>query len=193
MRSVASPTNRPRGEWSSRTRPCPGLAPPEAGALLGVAAPTSVEEMRAAAAALLDLGPQAVLLKGGRLPAPEAEAAEGGAAEAAEGRAAVGMVDVYADAEHGVVELRYRRVATNNTHGAGCTLAAAVAAELAKQVHSGTGPLQPLEAVRAARAYVAEVFAASAGGKVGTGLRGPLNHARALWRGGSDGAVHDEL
>lgn len=199
MRSVASPTNRPRGEWSSRTRPCPGLAPPEAGALLGVAAPTSVEEMRAAAAALLDLGPQAVdlgpqavLLKGGRLP-PEAEAAEGGAAEAAEGRAAVGMVDVYADAEHGVVELRYRRVATNNTHGAGCTLAAAVAAELAKQVHSGTGPLQPLEAVRAARAYVAEVFAASAGGKVGTGLRGPLNHARALWRGGSDGAVHDEL
>jgi len=165
---------------------------PKAGALLGVTAPTSVKEMRAAAAALLDLGPQAVLLKGGRLP-PEAEAAEGGAAEAAEGRAAVGMVDIYADAEHGVVELRYRRVATNNTHGAGCTLAAAVAAELAKQVHSGTGPLQPLEAVRAARAYVAEVFAASAGGKVGTGLRGPLNHARALWRGGSDSAVHDEL
>ncbi|EOD29696.1 hypothetical protein EMIHUDRAFT_55659, partial [Emiliania huxleyi CCMP1516] len=158
----------PTATWSS--------LPSKAGALLGVAAPTSVEEMRAAAAALLDLGPQAVLLKGGRLPAPEAEAAEGGAAEAAEGRAAVGMVDVYADAEHGVVELRYRRVATNNTHGAGCTLAAAVAAELAKQVHSGTGPLQPLEAVRAARAYVAEVFAASAGGKVGTGLRGPLNH-----------------
>ena len=33
------------------------------------------------------------------------------------------------------MELRYERVDTPNTHGAGCTVAAAIAAELAKQVH----------------------------------------------------------
>jgi len=42
------------------------------------------------------------------------------------------MVDIFADEEHGVVELRYNRLATRNTHGAGCTLAAAVAAELVR-------------------------------------------------------------
>ena len=44
---------------------------PEAGTLLGRAAPTSVQEMRAAATDLLALGAQAVLLKGGRLPEDE--------------------------------------------------------------------------------------------------------------------------
>jgi hydroxymethylpyrimidine/phosphomethylpyrimidine kinase len=50
-----------------------------------------------------------------------------------------------------IVELRYARVDTNNTHGAGCTLAAAVAAELAKQVHAnGDDALDVLAAVRQA-------------------------------------------
>mmetsp|Transcript_30654 Transcript_30654/g.93795 ORF Transcript_30654/g.93795 Transcript_30654/m.93795 type:complete len:532 (-) Transcript_30654:238-1833(-) len=136
---------------------------PEAGALLGRAVPTSVAEMRQAALDLLALGPQAVLLKGGRLPEGE------------------GMVDVFVDAEHGIVELRYDRIDTSNTHGAGCTLAAAVAAELSKQVHVGT-VVEPLAAVRAARSYVATVFDSSSGIRIGTGLRGPLNHARAKWQ-----------
>ena len=53
---------------------------PEAGTLLGRAAPSTVEEMRTAAADLLALGAKAVMVKGGRLPDGE-------------------MVDVYADRE----------------------------------------------------------------------------------------------
>lgn len=125
---------------------------PEAGKLLDRPAPTTVAEMREAASALVALGATSVLLKGGRL-------AEGD------------MVDVYADAQpnvghsaHGgarIVELRYARVETSNTHGAGCTLAAAVAAALAKQVHAGR-PIDTLSAVQEAREYLSTVFEASA-------------------------------
>lgn len=139
---------------------------PEAGTLLGRAAPATVDEMRVAAGDLLDLGAQSVLLKGGRLAAGE-------------------MIDVYADrdAKGGVrlVELKYDRVETTNTHGAGCTLAAAVAAELAKQRHASTGDLDVLAAVRAARAYLGSVFGVSAKLRIGEGGRGPLNHAHAAW------------
>jgi hydroxymethylpyrimidine kinase/phosphomethylpyrimidine kinase len=135
---------------------------PEAGALLGRPAPIDLEEMRTAANDLLDLGARSVLLKGGRLPE------------------AAGMVDIYADREHGLVELWFDRLTTQNTHGAGCTLAAAIAAELAKQMHAGA-PADPFAAVKAARAYVAAVFNASSQMRVGTGSRGPLNHARAPW------------
>ena len=141
---------------------------PEAGTLLGRDPPSTVDEMRAAAADLLSLGAKAVVLKGGRLPHGE-------------------MVDIYADREGeggGVrlVELRHERQPTSNTHGAGCTLAAAIAAELAKQVHAGVSPLDVLGAVRAARDYLASVFAASVNLSIGMGERGPLNHARAPWR-----------
>lgn len=129
---------------------------PEAGKLLDRPAPTTVAEMREAASALVALGATSVLLKGGRL-------AEGD------------MVDVYADAQHDaqpnvghsahggarIVELRYARVETSNTHGAGCTLAAAVAAALAKQVHAGR-PIDTLSAVQEAREYLSTVFEASA-------------------------------
>jgi hydroxymethylpyrimidine kinase/phosphomethylpyrimidine kinase len=137
---------------------------PEAGALLGIAAPSTVDEMKAAASQLLGLGAQSVLLKGGRL-------AEGD------------MVDIYGDkGEAGVriVELRYARIDTPNTHGAGCTLAAAVAAELAKQVHAGRTP-DTLAAAKGAREYLKTVFEVSAELRVGKGERGPLNHALAAW------------
>lgn len=119
---------------------------PEAGKLLSQAPPQSVEQMRTAAERLLEMRAQSVLLKGGRLSKGD-------------------MVDVYADrgGEHGavrIVELRYERIETQNTHGAGCTLAAAIAAELAKQVHAGY-PVDTLGAVRAAREYLRDVFVAS--------------------------------
>ena len=142
---------------------------PEAGKLLGRAAPTSVSEMRDAAKDLVGLGARSVLLKGGRL---------GEDAKDEEGRKQ-DMVDIYADRDKDgvrLVELRYARVETSNTHGAGCTVAAAVAAELAKQVHAGSKDVDTLKAVRDARTYLANVFKASADLKVGKGERGPLNH-----------------
>jgi hydroxymethylpyrimidine/phosphomethylpyrimidine kinase len=79
--------------------------------LLGTAVRT-VDEMKDAGRALLELGPAAVLVKGGHL----------------ESRTAA--VDVYVD-DDGVVELTGPRHDTTDTHGTGCTLAAASAARMA--------------------------------------------------------------
>jgi hydroxymethylpyrimidine/phosphomethylpyrimidine kinase len=104
----------------------------EAQALSGRRA-DSVATMRDAAAAILALGPRAVLVKGGHL--------------------ADRACDVLATAD-GVVELDAPRHAVGPTHGTGCTLSAAITAELARG--------RPLdEAVRAAKAYVGRAIAAS--------------------------------
>ena len=66
------------------------------------------------------------------------------------------------------------RIATENTHGTGCTLAAAIAALLARGL-----PLA--EAVRAAKAYVTEAIRAADRLSVGHG-HGPVHHFHALWR-----------
>ena len=66
------------------------------------------------------------------------------------------------------------RIATKNTHGTGCTLSAAIAAQL------GRGESVP-EAVRKAKAYVYEAIAHADELSVGHG-HGPTNHFAALWR-----------
>jgi hydroxymethylpyrimidine/phosphomethylpyrimidine kinase len=85
-----------------------------------------------AARALHALGPRAVLLKGSALAA--ASAAE--------------AVDVFCDAR-GVVELRGPRIETDNVHGAGCALSAAICARLARGE-------ELLEAVRGAKAWLTD-------------------------------------
>ena len=82
--------------------------------------------------ALRGLGARAVLIKGGH--------AEGADA-----------VDILAD-EEGELPLAAPRVATSNTHGTGCTLSSAIAAELAK----GASLRQ---AVTSAKAYVTAAIA----------------------------------
>ncbi|MGW7519601.1 bifunctional hydroxymethylpyrimidine kinase/phosphomethylpyrimidine kinase [Streptomyces sp. NPDC054796] len=101
--------------------------------------------MRKAAAALLAYGPRWALIKGGHL----------------RGEA----VDLLTDGseEHW---LRAPRYDNRHTHGTGCTLASAVAAQLAK---GGTVP----EAVAAAKDYVTGAIAA--GFPLGEGL-GPVDH-----------------
>lgn len=92
---------------------------PEGARLLGTDAAGTEAELRDQAAALLDLGPRAVLLKGGHLADGEA-------------------LDVLALAgPDGVVlhELTAPRVATRNTHGTGCTLSSAIAAHAARARH----------------------------------------------------------
>ena len=58
---------------------------------------------------------------------------------------------------------------TGNTHGTGCTLAAAIAAELAKGA-------APLDAVRVAKAFLTNLLRASVGLQIGTGVQRPMNH-----------------
>jgi hydroxymethylpyrimidine/phosphomethylpyrimidine kinase len=84
---------------------------PEAEVLIGLTI-SSRDAQEEACRRLLDLGPRAVLLKGGH--------AEGQVVE-----------DVYADREGRREVLRVPRVRTPHTHGTGCTLSAAIAAHLA--------------------------------------------------------------
>ena len=121
---------------------------PEAGVLLGREGPYDLDAMRQAASDLLTLGPKAVLLKGGHL-------AEGDA------------IDIFED-QHGRHEFHAKRIATKNTHGTGCSFAAAVAAHLALGA-------SPLGAIRAAKDYVARGLAGSSGWSLGSGS-GPIDH-----------------
>ncbi|GHD94998.1 bifunctional hydroxymethylpyrimidine kinase/phosphomethylpyrimidine kinase [Streptomyces naganishii] len=119
--------------------------------------------MREAAGAVLAYGPKWVLIKGGHLPlggGPEGEDGRGGRARA---------VDLLTDGteEHW---LRAPRHGNRHTHGTGCTLASAIAAELAK------GRSVP-EAAAAAKSYVTGAIAA--GFALGAGI-GPVDHAWAL-------------
>ncbi|WP_075692781.1 bifunctional hydroxymethylpyrimidine kinase/phosphomethylpyrimidine kinase [Streptomyces acidiscabies] len=107
--------------------------------------------MRDAAAAILAYGPRWALIKGGHLPGD--------------------AVDLLTDGreEHW---LRSPRYDNRHTHGTGCTLASAIASELAK------GAAVP-EAVAAAKSYV--TGAIRGGFALGGGI-GPVDHGWALKR-----------
>ena len=66
-----------------------------------------------------------------------------------------------------------RRVPTKTTHGTGCSLSSAIAAELAK----GS---EPQQAVAAAKDWLAGAVASAQDLSVGSG-HGPVHHFHALW------------
>jgi hydroxymethylpyrimidine/phosphomethylpyrimidine kinase len=128
---------------------------PEAAVLTGAAPARNEDEMTAQARALLTYGAANVLIKGGHAAGAES-------------------VDLLIGNEPGMtVRLAAPRVATQSTHGSGCTLSSAVAAGLAKG-------LDLVEAVRAAKAYVTAAIAKADTVKVGKG-HGPLHHFHAFW------------
>jgi hydroxymethylpyrimidine/phosphomethylpyrimidine kinase len=127
---------------------------PEAADLLDRPAAASRAEMPETAAALLALGPRAVLLKGGHLE-DEAESPD----------LLLGPA--------GVVTLTAPRIATRNTHGTGCTLSAAIAALLPQRPDLET-------AVREAKSYLTGALQASGRLSVGGG-HGPLHHFHRWW------------
>jgi len=122
---------------------------PEASALTGVDI-QSTDDLRRAGEALLALGCDAVLMKGGHVPGER-------------------VVDILLTP---VSEVRFEsgRINSRHTHGTGCTLASACAAGLAQGM--------ALEhAVRRAHAYVQEAIRRAPG--FGGG-HGPLDHAWPL-------------
>jgi hydroxymethylpyrimidine/phosphomethylpyrimidine kinase len=128
---------------------------PEAAALLGVDPAEDPDELPDHARALLDLGPGAVLLKGGHLGGPES-------------------VDVLVTPD-GVWISRRPRIATTSTHGTGCTLSSALAA-LAARAGGTDWPVL----VEGARDYLQRALAAGTGLGVGTG-NGPVHHFAGVW------------
>lgn len=126
---------------------------PEAAALLGEAEAYDRTVMEAQANRLAALGPKAVLVKGGHLPGAESP-------------------DVLVS-EGEVRWFEAARFVTRNTHGTGCSLSSALAAELAKG-----RSLQ--DAVRQAKTWLAEAVVASGRLSVGSG-HGPVHHFHALW------------
>ena len=121
----------------------------EAEALTGLRI-RSVEDSRLAAQRIHDMGPAAVIVKGGHLQTAD-------------------VVDVLFDG-HDLMEFRHARVPGTNTHGTGCTFAAAMAANLAlgKTI---------AEAIPLAQAYVEGAIRHGAAAGRGVGV---LNH---FWNG----------
>jgi hydroxymethylpyrimidine/phosphomethylpyrimidine kinase len=126
---------------------------PEAAHLLGVPVATTRAEMAAQGAALCALGPAAVLMKGGHLAEPDSP-------------------DCLVISQD-VTWFEGARTATKNTHGTGCTLSSALAAQLAKG-------LSIAQSVAAAKTYVAQAIEHADALSVGSG-HGPTNHFSAFF------------
>jgi hydroxymethylpyrimidine/phosphomethylpyrimidine kinase len=122
---------------------------PEAEALTGRKIAT-LPAMREAIKYLLDLGPKAVLLKGGHLPGDQ-------------------VVDIYAGPE-GTQEWSAARIDTRHTHGTGCTLASAIATGFAQGQSA-------IDSIARARLYVRRALETAPG--FGKG-HGPLNHVHTV-------------
>jgi len=125
----------------------------EAAALLDASLAHDEAEMQSQGRALLALGTDAVLIKGGHGGGPES-------------------VDFLVEAE-ACTRFASPRIATKNTHGTGCTLASAIAAGLAKGLTLG-------KAVHDAKTYVSAAIAAADRLGVGSGP-GPLHHFPDKW------------
>lgn len=123
----------------------------EAARLLDCAPAASEDETQRQAQALLKLGCLAVLLKGGH----------GEGADA---------IDYLATA-NGIERFAMPRLVTRNTHGTGCTLAAAVTAGLAEGLSLSTS-------VEKAKHYLWHALTAGAGQRIGHG-NGPVDHLHA--------------
>ncbi|MGB3245582.1 MAG: bifunctional hydroxymethylpyrimidine kinase/phosphomethylpyrimidine kinase [Sulfitobacter sp.] len=127
---------------------------PEAARLLNTPVATTPEEMATQGQRLIEMGPRAVLMKGGH--------AVGGT-----------CIDVLVDASGIVTTCAALRIETRNTHGTGCTYSAAIAAKLAQ----GLGLK---DAVIAAHEYLQAAIKAADTLQIGKG-HGPVHHFHGQW------------
>ncbi|GAB7127383.1 bifunctional hydroxymethylpyrimidine kinase/phosphomethylpyrimidine kinase [Silvimonas sp. JCM 19000] len=126
---------------------------PEAAALLGCDIALTETDMREQGEALLAAGAQAVLMKGGHLPAEHSPD--------------------WLITPQGQQRIALPRIATRNTHGTGCTLSAALAALRPRHADWAS-------TLVAARAWLQAALAAADRLEVGHGI-GPVHHFHAWW------------
>ena len=130
----------------------PNLA--EAAFLTGQAMARDETGMAAQGQALLALGARAALMKGGHASTPES-------------------IDLLVTPD-GTQSFSATRIETRNTHGTGCTLSAAIAANLALGL-----PLD--EAVAQAKIFLTGALKAAVGPSIGHGP-GPVHHFHDMWK-----------
>lgn len=128
---------------------------PEAAALLQCDVATDEAAMKAQGEALIKLGATAVLMKGGHASGDE-------------------CVDLLIVRGEPVARFTSIRVNTKNTHGTGCTLSSAIAANLAKGK-----PI--LESVRLSHSYLKQAIISADQLQIGKG-HGPVHHFYRLWK-----------
>lgn len=134
-----------------------------------VSEPQNVEEMIELAKKVQGLGSKAVLLKGGHLPFTSERVRANSTEEA---RIVVDVLYSAADGEEEVLMLTETEfLRSKNTHGTGCSLASAIAANLAKGNDIRTS-------VRSAIKYVEAGIKMSV--DMGQGS-GPINHFHSLY------------
>jgi hydroxymethylpyrimidine/phosphomethylpyrimidine kinase len=126
---------------------------PEAAALLDAPHARSEQEMKAQGQALLAMGCEAVLMKGGHLD--DAESPD------------------WLFTRDGAMRFTAPRVKTKNTHGTGCTLSAALAA--LRPRHQSWA-----ETVQEAKIWLSRALAQADTLEVGHGA-GPVHHFHAWW------------
>ena len=122
---------------------------PEAAALIDTAIPTNEQEMKSMIDGLRDIGARAVLLKGGYLQQDE------------------NSNDLFI-LNNSVEQLTAKRIATNNTHGTGCTLSSAIASYLAQGNELSI-------AVQLGKAYITQALMHADTLSIGKG-HGPVHH-----------------
>ncbi|RLQ88224.1 bifunctional hydroxymethylpyrimidine kinase/phosphomethylpyrimidine kinase [Notoacmeibacter ruber] len=127
---------------------------PEAAVLAAASEATSEAEMENQGRDLLAEGCSAVLVKGGHASGPI-------------------CTDLLVRQEGATSAFRAKRLDTTNTHGTGCTLSSAIAAELAKGSDLET-------AVRLAHDWLSRAIAAADELSIGRG-NGPVHHFFDLW------------
>tara|TARA_B100001121_G_scaffold301916_1_gene313640 strand:+ start:449 stop:1306 length:858 start_codon:yes stop_codon:yes gene_type:complete len=126
---------------------------PEAAALLKKKMALNKDDMVAQANQLLTLGPRAIYLKGGHFDGPDSP-------------------DLFVSR----TEMRWfeaKRLQTKHTHGTGCSLSAAIAANCAKG-------LTPQKACATAKRFITAAISEADSLTVGTG-HGPIHHFHHLW------------
>ena len=127
---------------------------PEAGVLLGQAPATSRAEMSSQAHALLEHGPQAVLMKGGHFDGTQSP-------------------DLLVNVE-GEQWFEAERIDSANTHGTGCSLSSALAANLARGMSLAIATAEAKRFITNAIRFAVQL-------DVGSG-HGPTHHFHTLWK-----------
>ncbi len=84
------------------------------------------------------------------------------------------LIDVFYNAEtEEIIELRSKRIITQNTHGTGCTLSSAIASFLAHGLSLN-------DSVRCAKDYINQAILCGANYEIGKG-HGPVHHFFSFW------------